>query len=586
MFRKGIVTFFDDRSGLGYIELAADHQRVIFNLENFSNTSILPQIGERVKCIVIEERGEFLAKFIVRLDHKNYVADKNKPLSSQHAYDESSFENIRNSRKILKKRRISTDSIALQSEHVPENITTDQIIAFTEEENESVNDKNVFATQSTKTIQTQIVAIQPQIIKSNLYTEAFVEAFKPIQIEEGQSLVDEVSVVDINEQAPNEQIPEPVEMVQEVEIPESIQPIQIEAVQSVVDEVSVVDINEQASNEQISEPVEMAQEEVPTESIQPIQVEEVQSIVDEVSVVNINEQASNEQILEPVEVVQEVEIPESIQPIQIEAGQSVVDEVPVVDINEQVLNEQISEPVEMAQEVEIPESIQPIQVEAVQSVVKDTQVTEISEPALKEQIFEPIETIQEEVLVESVPPIQVEATQSLVDNTEISELALKEEMVEPVMVQDVEIAESIQPIQVKAAQTTEDTPVVDALSSIQNKPESKVNDVERQKRLLERQLLEKNMDLSAFQKFIQRMKVKFLYSKRKQTQVKPEVQKRLHFNPWILVAGVVLLGGINFSFYAHDRYAEYKSENLLKLQQYEHAQKEEIKRQKQEATSR
>ncbi|MEG0489089.1 MAG: hypothetical protein RR575_14330, partial [Acinetobacter sp.] len=116
MFRKGIVTFFDDRSGLGYIELAADHQRVIFKLENFSNTSILPQIGERVKCIVIEEHGEFLAKFIVRLDHKNYVADKNKPLSSHYAYDENSFENVRNSRKILKKRRISPEHIALEKE--------------------------------------------------------------------------------------------------------------------------------------------------------------------------------------------------------------------------------------------------------------------------------------------------------------------------------------------------------------------------------------------------------------------------------------------------------------------------------------
>ena len=233
MFRKGIVTFFDDRLGLGHIELASDHQQVVFKLENFSNTSILPQIGERVKCIVVEEHGEFLAKFIVRLDHKNYVADKSKRPTQQHAYDKSSFENIRSSRKILKKRRISTDT--LEHEYETENVVTDQVvISSSEESNESSNNKNLFATQSTKTVQFQRVAIQPQIIKSSSYTEKFVEAIKPIQIIEAQRAKEETLSVESGQPVVNETIPEEFATVQVVDAPEPVQSIPVEAEPDVV----------------------------------------------------------------------------------------------------------------------------------------------------------------------------------------------------------------------------------------------------------------------------------------------------------------------------------------------------------------
>jgi len=112
MFRKGTVTFFDNDLGQGLIELN-DHQQVVFKLEDFSNQLLLPQIGERIKCVVLEQSDGLFAKFIVRLDHKNYVNDQNK-VSVPHLYSENAYEHIRNVRKALKKRRVLTDE-ALQN---------------------------------------------------------------------------------------------------------------------------------------------------------------------------------------------------------------------------------------------------------------------------------------------------------------------------------------------------------------------------------------------------------------------------------------------------------------------------------------
>ncbi|MFW2173913.1 hypothetical protein ACG95N_10380 [Acinetobacter guillouiae] len=107
MFRKGTVTFFDNDLGQGLIELN-DHQQVVFKLEDFSNQLLLPQIGERIKCVVLEQSDGLFAKFIVRLDHKNYVNDQNK-VSVPYLYSENAYEHIRNVRKALKKRRVLTD---------------------------------------------------------------------------------------------------------------------------------------------------------------------------------------------------------------------------------------------------------------------------------------------------------------------------------------------------------------------------------------------------------------------------------------------------------------------------------------------
>jgi cold shock CspA family protein len=121
MFRKGIVTFFDEKSAKGLIELKTDQQQVVFKLDDFSNQTILPQIGERIKCVVLEQHGELLAKFIVRLDYKNSVNDLRSSLAITHLYEENSYENVRNARKIHKKRRLivedeSYSKIAKQTE--------------------------------------------------------------------------------------------------------------------------------------------------------------------------------------------------------------------------------------------------------------------------------------------------------------------------------------------------------------------------------------------------------------------------------------------------------------------------------------
>ncbi|WP_010115127.1 hypothetical protein [Acinetobacter sp. P8-3-8] len=527
MFRKGIVTFFDDRLGLGHIELASDHQQVVFKLENFSNTSILPQIGERVKCIVVEEHGEFLAKFIVRLDHKNYVADKNKQPSSKLVYDESSFENVHNSRKILKKRRISADTIAHKNEHISENAVVDQNIPAAKDNNEPASSKNVFATQSTQTVQFQRVAIQPQIIKSSSYTEKFVEVIKPIQIIEKHNVVEEVPVAEITESVSDEVILEEVATIQEV------------------------DASEPILNESINEAVE----EIIPEPVQSIQIEAISNpVVEETPVIEISEPVLNESINDEIQAVEKI-IPEPVQSIQVEAvSNPVVEETPVIEISEPVLNESINDEIQAVEEI-IPEPVQSIQIEAVSNpVVEETPVIEISEPVLNESIYKPVEAVQP---VELIKPTQ-------------NHLHIDKSM------------ESI----VANEQTFKEVPALDTVVAEKEIPVPKVKSVDLQQQLRDRQLLEKKMNLSGFQKFIQQMKVKFLYSKRKQVQVKPEVKKRFHFNPWILVTGVVLLVTINFGFYAHDRYTEYKSENLLKLQQYEKEQKEEIKRQKREATAR
>ena len=100
------------------------------------------------------------------------------------------------------------------------------------------------------------------------------------------------------------------------------------------------------------------------------------------------------------------------------------------------------------------------------------------------------------------------------------------------------------------------------------------------------QILEKNMNLNILQRCMQSIRVKFLYSKRKQPKIKKETDKKFSFNPWIIVTIGILLFGVNFIFYAIDRYQQYQSNNLIKLQQYKKAQHDEIKRQKKEAQSK
>jgi len=102
----------------------------------------------------------------------------------------------------------------------------------------------------------------------------------------------------------------------------------------------------------------------------------------------------------------------------------------------------------------------------------------------------------------------------------------------------------------------------------------------------DRQIFDKQLHFSPFQKLMQHMKVKFFYSKRKKSKIRHQSDAKQSFNPWLWVCFGILLLSINFVFYAVDKYRNYQSNNLLKLKQYENAQKEEIKRQKKAAQAR
>ncbi|KAF1020360.1 MAG: hypothetical protein GAK29_03666 [Acinetobacter bereziniae] len=104
--------------------------------------------------------------------------------------------------------------------------------------------------------------------------------------------------------------------------------------------------------------------------------------------------------------------------------------------------------------------------------------------------------------------------------------------------------------------------------------------------VMNQQVLEKNMSLNPVQRFIQDIKVQFLYSKRKQPKKKVASEQRMRLNPWIAVIGILLFVGVNCVMYAMDRYKQYKIESVMKLQQYQQQQKDVIKQQKRQAYSR
>ena len=78
MFHKGSLKTYDSISQTGTIYLAESQLELHFSVSDLPNSSIPPQIGERVKCFINdgELESKTKAKFIVRLDHKNSRTDK------------------------------------------------------------------------------------------------------------------------------------------------------------------------------------------------------------------------------------------------------------------------------------------------------------------------------------------------------------------------------------------------------------------------------------------------------------------------------------------------------------------------------
>lgn len=353
MFRKGTVTFFDNDLRQGLIELN-DHQQIVFKLEDFSNQLLLPQIGERIKCVVLEQDGGLFAKFIVRLDHKNYVNDQNKP-SVPHLYSENTYEHIRNVRKALKKRRGLADGLQ-----------------------------------------------NPQ---TKIYTEQGI-------------------------------------------LPDAIPDIDLVAEQQVT-------------------------------------------------------------IVEPIQTT----------------------------INEPVLEESDGD-LNQAKEIEL---------------VAQTQVD------LSIKVIQNTELQDQTHTVDNIKPIEESVADTVVDVGGVG--------------RNIEIAEGNQSAM-----------LLRSLGVIEDSQNFKGDDLYFNSQI-DRQLLEKHMDLTAFQHLIQKLKVKFLYSKRKQAVKKIRSEKRKTLNPWVVIVVVVIFIAVSSVMYAMDRYKQYKVEAEMRLQQYQQEQKDKIKQQKRKAYS-
>lgn len=71
MFHRGVLHSYDPALKAGIIKINDHDFDVHFILNDMANSSIAPQIGERVKCIVVDKDDQRHAKFIVRLDNKH-----------------------------------------------------------------------------------------------------------------------------------------------------------------------------------------------------------------------------------------------------------------------------------------------------------------------------------------------------------------------------------------------------------------------------------------------------------------------------------------------------------------------------------
>lgn len=79
MFHKGVLKTYDQDSQTGTIALLESEIELHFSIKDLSSTTVEPQVGERVKCMMEDKEGVKRAKFIVRLDFKN--AREDKPLN-------------------------------------------------------------------------------------------------------------------------------------------------------------------------------------------------------------------------------------------------------------------------------------------------------------------------------------------------------------------------------------------------------------------------------------------------------------------------------------------------------------------------
>ena len=578
MFRKGIVTFFDESSGKGHIALSTDHQQVVFKLEDFSNQSVLPQIGERFKCVILQQHGEHLAKFIVRLDHKNYVASQKNALSRAHFYEDGTDDSVRNIRKILKKRRASSDIAVLEDGQA-------NVIDHLEQDSQTDSQEDKQAIAEDVTVSEHLpISTALAIIPIETDTDTDDSVVQDISIEEAviQGLVIEGIVI---QEAATQQ--EPIRKASTLD--ESLQ--------------DTHPINNEKRFDQTSQ-------ENSIESI--IDYEDViqDIIVDhkEIAIPHINEVNSTEAIndaIPDVDVVQHIasinvndETLASIQANEEDVGQQATSTNETNILNSIAETESIIVE-EMTQPVESPHHIVAVDITTIEdyalvvepSAINLTESKEITSQQIVAEAVEAVELIPETNLIQQENEVhKVELIKNIAtvnihkDDTQIqSNLELEHsQRIDVSMLFEKNKSES------GLVESSED----------QKKNKSLLDDVAEERDVDEvesidssinhrnQQILEKNMNLNILQRCMQSIRVKFLYSKRKQPKIKKETDKKFSFNPWIIVTIGILLFGVNFIFYAIDRYQQYQSNNLIKLQQYKKAQHDEIKRQKKEAQSK
>ena len=70
MFQEGKIKTYNEERGFGFIEIEGEVKDLFFHIKDFPNKNVLPKVGERLKFLIVEDKGKFKADHIVRLDIK------------------------------------------------------------------------------------------------------------------------------------------------------------------------------------------------------------------------------------------------------------------------------------------------------------------------------------------------------------------------------------------------------------------------------------------------------------------------------------------------------------------------------------
>ena len=82
MFQEGKVKNYQAERGFGFIQVDGESRDLFFHIKDMPNRNIQPQIGEKLKFRIVEEKGKFKADNIVRLDLRS--DDKFEPVGQQY----------------------------------------------------------------------------------------------------------------------------------------------------------------------------------------------------------------------------------------------------------------------------------------------------------------------------------------------------------------------------------------------------------------------------------------------------------------------------------------------------------------------